>query len=64
MSICYTAVQINSVIKIAAMKIKTIYISNEKHHQIDTFVISKDEWNAKENSGKSLKNVLQQSVSQ
>ena len=28
------------------------------HHQIDTFVVNKDEWDTKENTGKSMKNAL------
>jgi len=28
------------------------------YHKIDTFVVSKDEWNTKEDPGKSMKNAL------
>ena len=28
------------------------------YHQMDTFAVSKDEWNIKEDTGKSMKNVL------
>ena len=28
------------------------------YHQIDTFAVSKDEWDTKEDTGKSMKNVL------
>ena len=49
-----------SVIKVATMK--NICYSKEVimcYHQIETFVISKDEWNiTKEDNGKSTKNAL------
>ena len=68
-SIHYTAVRIKnclkstSVIKIATMKIRTISVMKGSHHVLCTtkstlFVVSKDEWNTKEDTGKSMKNAL------
>ena len=54
----YTAVQIKnclestSVIKVATV---TIQMCN---HQIDTFSVSKDEWEIKEDTGKAMKNAF------
>jgi len=69
----YTAIQINnclkstSVIKVATMKntdnlLGTISVTQMKPSRVTTklmqFTVSKDEWNTKEDSGKSLKNTL------
>jgi len=69
----YTAIQINnylkstSVIKLATMKntddlLGTISVMLRKPSHATTkltlFTVSKDEWNTKEDSGKSLKNTL------
>ena len=67
-SIHNTAVQINnflkstSVIEAATMKIWTISITIKKPSHGTTkstlFTVSKDEWNTKEDTGKSMKNVM------
>ena len=65
----YTAVRIKnclkrtSAIKIATMKIQTISVMKESHHVLATakstlFAVSKDEWDTKEDTGKSMKNAL------
>ena len=58
----YTAVRIKnclkstSAIKTATIKIQTISIMKGSHHVL--FVVSKDEWDTKEDNGKSMKNAL------
>jgi len=64
----YTAVQIKnclkstSVIKVATMKILTIFVTQRKLScattKLKLFIVSKDECNTKEDTGKSLKNTL------
>jgi len=67
--ICYTAVQIKnclkstSVIKVVTMKSTDDFLSCKGSHHVATtkltfFTVSKDKWNTKEDTGKSLKNTL------
>jgi len=64
-SICYTAVQINSCSKssfVTLWKIWMIFITKGSHHvpttKLTLFTVSKDEWDKKEDAGKSMKNAL------
>ena len=63
----YTAIRIKnhlkstSANKIATMKNTTISVTNGSHHvlsPIQHFAVSKDEWDTKEDTGKSMKNAL------
>jgi len=51
-----------SAIKVATMKIMDDFHYEWKpslaYHKFDTFVVSKDEWDTKEGTGKSMKNAL------
>jgi len=64
-STCYAAVRINkylkstSAIKVVTMKYtEAISVSITCNHQINTFSVSKDEWETKEGTGKSMNNAL------
>ena len=67
-STCYTAVRIKNCLKSTSAIKNSHYEKYERftlqwetimcYHQIDTFTVSKDEWDTKEDTGKSMKNAL------